>query len=104
MANNNRRNDERERTTLRVRVQPGARRQEIRDFSGDVLRVSVTAPPLEGRANDAVAELLADVLGIRRRQVAVVTGQTSRDKVVAIDGLSAVEVRARLDAALAQRQ
>lgn len=61
-----------------------------------VLRVRVTAPPVDGRANGALTALLADVLGVPKHDVRVVAGLSSRDKVVAIDSLSTADVWARL--------
>ena len=81
---------------LSVRLTPRASREEIAGFEGETLRVRVTAPPVEGRANRALVRLLAKRLGLPRGAVRVVTGQTSRSKVVAIDGLDAVELRRRL--------
>ena len=81
---------------LNVRVQPGARRDEIVVFQGDEVRVRVTAPPVEGKANEAVERLLAAALGLRRGRVTVVRGAASRHKRVAIEGIGAEEVRARL--------
>ena len=81
---------------LSVRLTPRASREEIAGFEGETLRVRVTAPPVEGRANRALVRLLAKRLGVPRGAVRVVTGQTSRSKVVAIDGLDATELRRRL--------
>ncbi len=81
---------------LTIRVQPGARRSEVVGWDGDTLRVRVAAPPVEGKANEALVELLAEALGVRRRQVEVVKGATSRVKAVRVAGLSLAEVKARL--------
>jgi len=81
-----------------VRVQPRASRSEVAGVHGDALRVRVTAPPVEGAANAAVVELLAEVLGVPRRAVRITRGATGRAKLVEIDGLGAAEVRARLGA------
>ena len=81
---------------LSVRLTPRASREEIAGFEGETLRVRVTAPPVEGRANRALVRLLAKRLGVPRGAVRVVTGQTSRSKVVAIAGLDATELRRRL--------
>jgi len=59
--------------------------------------VRVTAPPVDGRANAALTRLLAKRLGVARSEVRVVAGQTSRHRVVTVDGLSAIEVRRRLE-------
>jgi uncharacterized protein (TIGR00251 family) len=84
---------------LSVRLTPRARQAGIAGFEGDVLHVRVAAPPVDGRANEALAALLAKALGIPKRDVRVVAGQASRQKVVAIDGLTNAEVLRRLEAA-----
>ena len=84
---------------LPVRLTPRASREGITGFEGETLRVRVTVPPVEGRANRALERLLAKHLGLPRGAVRVVTGQTSRSKVVAIGGLDAVELRRRLGGA-----
>ena len=81
---------------LSVRVQPRASRDEIVGWQGDVLRVRVGAPPVEGEANAAVAALLAKALGVRASAVGVVRGQRGRDKVIQVEGLSGEEIRRRL--------
>ena len=81
---------------LSVRLTPRASREEIAGFEGETLRVRVTAPPVAGRANRALVRLLAKRLGVPRGAVRVVTGQTSRSKIVAIAGLDATELRRRL--------
>lgn len=82
---------------LSVRLVPRASRDEISGFEGETLRVRVTAPPVEGRANQALVRLLAKRLGVARGAVRVVAGQTSRQKVLAIDGLDDAELRRRLE-------
>ena len=74
-------------TLLRVRVQPRASRNEIVAWEGDGLRMRVSAPPVDGKANRAVTRLIAKALGVGRTSVTVVKGERSRDKVVAIDGV-----------------
>ena len=81
---------------LAVRVHPRARKDEIRGERDGVLRIRVTAPPVEGRANDAVRKLLAKRLGIAPGRVTVVRGATGRDKLVEIDGMDAKAVRRAL--------
>ncbi|HJN91123.1 MAG TPA: DUF167 domain-containing protein [Dehalococcoidia bacterium] len=83
-------------TRLRVRVTPRARRDEVVGWQGGVLRVRVSAPPLEGKANAAVAKLLAKTLGVPSRDIAIARGERSREKQVVVDGLSEAEVRALL--------
>lgn len=82
--------------SLRLRVLPGARRDEIAGWYGNAVRVRCQAPALNGRANEAVTEFLADVLGLRRADVTLVHGLRSRDKVVEVRGLTAGELYARL--------
>ena len=84
---------------LSVRLTPRARQSGIEGFEGETLRVRVTAPPVDGRANEALTALLARALGVPKRDVRVVAGQASRQKVVAVDGLTNAEVRRRLEAA-----
>ncbi|MFA7296786.1 MAG: DUF167 domain-containing protein [Dehalococcoidia bacterium] len=79
-----------------VRLTPRAGRDEVLGFDGDVLRVRVAAPPVDGRANEALTRLLAARLDVPRSAIEVVGGHTARTKVVAIEGLDAAEVRARL--------
>ena len=81
---------------LRVRVAPGAKRDRIAGLLGAALKVSVTAPPERGRANDAVARLLAGALDARPADVTVVSGHASRDKGVLFRGWSAADLRKRL--------
>jgi uncharacterized protein (TIGR00251 family) len=85
-------------TLVRLRVQPRASRDEIVAWQDDVLRVRVTAPPVEGEANAAVRTLLARVLGVAPSGVEVVRGERGRDKLVRVTGLSRADVRARLAA------
>ena len=81
---------------IAVRLVPRASREEVLGFAGEELRVRVTAPPVEGRANRALTRLLASKLGVAKSAVRVVAGHGSRRKVVAVDGLHSHEVRARL--------
>jgi uncharacterized protein (TIGR00251 family) len=85
-----------ETTRLSVRLVPRASREEIAGFEGDTLRVRVTAPPVGGRANQALTRLLAKRLGVARGDVRIVAGHASRQKVVAVDGLDEAELRRRL--------
>lgn len=82
--------------TIRLRVQPGASRNAVGDYRDGALRVSVTAPPHDGRANAAVLALLADTLGIAKSRLRIIRGHASRDKVVAVEGLTGEEVEQRL--------
>jgi uncharacterized protein (TIGR00251 family) len=76
-----------------VHVQPRASRSEITGVHGDSMKVRLEAPPVEGAANAALIELLADALGVSRRNVQIVGGQRSRGKVVEVVGVGAERVR-----------
>ncbi len=84
-------------TVFRVRVQPGAMRTRVVGEYGGALKISVVEPPEKGKANKAVCELLAESLGVTRRQVEVIAGETSRDKVVRVNGLILTALRVRME-------
>lgn len=84
--------------TLTLKVQPRASRNEIGPPQAGALRVRVTAPPVDSAANEAVLELIADWLGCRRGAVQLLRGQTSRQKVVRVQGVTAEFVRRKLAA------
>ena len=75
------------RATISVRVMPRARSGGVVGLREGVLLVRVTAPPVDGRANEAVCRLLADLLGVRPSRVTIVRGERARDKVVGVEGL-----------------
>jgi uncharacterized protein len=81
---------------LAIRVQPRAKRTEIAGERGGAVVIRVAAPPVDGKANDAVRRLIAQRLGVPRSAVEVVRGESARDKLVRIEGLSADEARTRL--------
>ena len=86
---------------IAVRVQPGARRDALLGRLGTgEWKLAVVAPPEAGRANDAVVELVADLLGVKRRQVTVARGSSARAKVIEVTGVDADEAGRRLAAAL----
>ncbi|MFZ2058123.1 MAG: DUF167 domain-containing protein [Acidimicrobiales bacterium] len=78
---------------LRVRVQPGAGRSSVTGRHGDALAVRVAAPPIGGRANSQCLELVADLVGVRKSQVELVSGERSRIKRVRITGIEPGRVR-----------
>jgi uncharacterized protein (TIGR00251 family) len=88
-------------TRLRLRVSPGARKTQLAGRYGDAWKVRVSAPPEDGRANAAVVALLAERLGLPRRNVSIVSGLASRDKVVEMDGIDQNELERRLEGARA---
>ena len=79
-----------------MRVQPGSSRSQVVGWDGEVLRVRVQAPPVEGRANEALVELLAGALRLPKRDIVIERGAGGRQKLVAIIGLNAAQVRDRL--------
>jgi len=81
--------------TLAVKVIPNAPRNQVVGWLGDALKVKVHAPPVEGRANEVLCEFLADTLGVPRRAVTILRGDTSRQKVLRIEGVSLAAIRAR---------
>ncbi len=89
-----------EQTILAVWLQPGAARDGLVGWREGVLRVRVSAPPVDGKANLTLTRFLAATLGIAPGDVIVTRGQTSRRKLVSIAGLGPDEVRARLSAAM----
>jgi uncharacterized protein len=83
---------------LPVRAQPGARKPGVLGEQAGALKVAVTAPPEDGKANKALVELLRRALSLKRSQVELVGGQTSRDKRFVIRGLTANDLQQRLAA------
>ena len=81
---------------LAIRVQPRAKRTEVAGERGGAVVIRVNAPPVDGRANEAVCRLIAKRLDVPRTAVRIVRGESARDKLVRIDGLSADEARTAL--------
>ena len=81
---------------LRLRVQPRASRDEVAGVAGDAIRVRLTAPPVDGAANEALLRFLAGRLDLTLSAVTLVSGRTSRTKVVEAAGLTAEEAARRL--------
>ena len=75
-----------------VRVQPRASRSKIAGVHGDALKIRLSAPPVDGAANDALVELMAGSLGVAKRAVRIVSGEQSRSKVVEVEGVTAAAV------------
>ena len=80
-----------------VRAQPRARQARIMGEHGGALKVAVTDPPEKGRANQAIIAVLCEQLGLKKSQVALLSGDTSRDKRFVIAGLEISELQLRLD-------
>jgi len=82
--------------TLTIKIVPRARKNQIAGIEGDALKIRLNAPPVEGKANEALVEFLAKTLGIARAQIEIVAGHTARRKIVRVRGISAREVKARM--------
>lgn len=83
-----------------IRVVPKASHSELTGFQDGTLKLRITSPPVDGRANNECIRVIADFLGIKKGQVTIVSGYTSRIKTIAVEGLTAKEIGARLDKAL----
>jgi uncharacterized protein len=81
---------------LAIRVQPRAKRSEVAGERGGAVVIRVSAPPVDRKANEAVCRLIAERVGVPKSAVRIVRGESSRDKVVQIDGLSADDARTAL--------
>ena len=79
-----------------VKVHPRAKKNAITGEIGNALKISLTAPPIDGRANEACITFLADVLNVPRSSITITSGQSSRNKTIHIAGVSAEWVRGRL--------
>jgi hypothetical protein len=81
---------------LAVRVQPRASRTRLAGLHGDAVKVQLTTPPVEGRANAACIALFADLVGVPRSAIEVQRGAASRDKVLLFRGITCIDLAARL--------
>ena len=82
--------------TLTIKVVPGSSRDRVVGRYGEAIKVAVSAPPEDGKANKAVVKLLADALGVKAGMIRIVKGETQKLKVVAIEGLDQADAEARL--------
>jgi uncharacterized protein len=82
--------------TIAVKAYPRARKNAITGELGDRLKLSLTAPPVDGKANQACVEFFAKLLKLPRSSVTIASGQTGRNKVIRVAGLSCEEVRKRI--------
>jgi uncharacterized protein (TIGR00251 family) len=83
---------------LKVKVIPGASRDEVAGTMGNAVKIKLRAPPVEGRANEALVEFLAEHLDLPRRAISIKRGGTSHLKLLRIDGLDLVTIRSLLGA------
>lgn len=82
---------------LNLHIQPGAKQTEVVGRHGDALKIRLAAPPVDGKANDALVAFLAKKLGAGRTAVELVSGQTSRAKRVRVAGIAPTDVLKALD-------
>jgi hypothetical protein len=85
---------------LPVRVHPGAKRDAITGTHDNALKISLTTPPTDGRANEALIAFIAELLCLPRGRITLLAGATSRSKTLRITGKSAAEVQTALDPAI----
>ncbi len=90
----------RDEAILAVRVTPGAKRNAVTAFKEGVWDIKIAAPPVGGRANEELVALLSKKLDIRRNSLNVIKGQSSRNKLVSVSGMSQKEIARRLSAKL----
>jgi len=83
-------------TTFAVKVRPRAKKNAITGDAGDALKLALTAPPVDGKANEACIEFFAKLLNLPRSSVTIAAGQTSRNKVIRVTGVTAAQLRERL--------
>ena len=84
------------RAVLRLRVVPNAKRSEVVGLHGEAIKIKIQAPAQEGKANAALLEFLAEKLAVPVRQVTLVAGEKSHDKILAIEGIEEADARQRL--------
>jgi uncharacterized protein len=82
--------------TFAVKVRPRAKKNAILRKVGETLKLALTAPPVDGRANAACIEFFANLLKVHRSSVTIASGETSRNKVIRVAGMTVDEVRRRL--------
>jgi uncharacterized protein len=92
-------NEDDEGVSFAVRVQPRARRNAIVGELGDALKLALTAPPVDGRANEACIEFFAALLDVPRSSITIASGRSSGNKVIRVAGISVAELKKRLGAA-----
>lgn len=77
---------------LRIHVVPKSAKSEISGVQDDALKLKITSPPVEGKANEACIKFLSDILGVRKAQVKIVSGHKSRKKTIAIEGIGKKDI------------
>lgn len=87
-------------TLLNIRVQPRASKAKIVGLYGDSIKIAVKSPPVEGRANEECIELLSNILGLPKRQIAIKSGQQGRQKSIFVAGVTPEKVITNLESAM----
>jgi len=82
--------------TVSVRVQPGAKKDAVMGLHGGAVKIALSAPPVDGKANVALIAFVAEKVGLPRARVSLVSGAANRSKVLRVTGRSAAEMRAAL--------
>ena len=82
---------------IKIRVQPKSSSDRVLGFENGIVKLRVTAAPIDGKANAGVISLLAKTLGISKSKLAIIRGQSSRDKVIAVETLTEQEVAKRIE-------
>jgi uncharacterized protein len=81
---------------IAVQIYPGAAKNEITGMQNDVLRIKIAAPPVKGKANKELIDYLSHLLGITKNRIVIIKGDTSKNKLISIDGLSKVKILEKL--------
>lgn len=84
--------------TFAVRGQPNAKKNAVVGVHGGAVKVAVSAPPEDGRANEAILQTLSDWLGVKRNQVELIRGASNRSKVVRVSGVAEQVIASKLEA------
>ncbi len=82
--------------TVSVRVVPRSSKEGVAGFEGGVVRIRLNAPPVEGKANEALVRFLAKAVGVPKNRIALVTGEKGRNKIVRVDGITREALMAAL--------
>jgi uncharacterized protein (TIGR00251 family) len=85
-------------TTLTLHVQPNARQNEILGFEDGILRIKIAAPPIDGKANKELIAFLSKRLGVSKSSISIDRGQTSKSKVISIEGLTRDQIYELIEA------
>lgn len=84
------------RQLLELRIHPGAARERVAGLSGDMVKIELSAPAVEGKANQALIKFLARSLGVPRGTISLARGEKSRTKLIRVEGMPPAEIRRRL--------